>query len=281
MKTVLITGADGMLGQDLVRDFSRDHRIVEHDIARGDLCDPAHVAAIVDEAKPDVIVNCAAITDVDGCETKRDLAYAVNGFAARNLAVAANRAGAELLHVSTDFVFPGDKGDEYLEYDEPRPLSVYGDSKLWGEKLVRDHCERFWIVRTQWLYGKNGKNFVETIVGRAREGGPLRVVDDQHGCPTSTVELVRAMRHIVANGGYGVYHASGRGSCSWHGFAAKAVELAGVEGVEVATMKSSELDRAATRPDDSRLRNYHMELTIGDVMKPWEEALAEYLGAAE
>ncbi len=277
---VLITGSAGMLGRDLMAELGSSFDVVGHTRESGDLTDLAAVRGAFRAAEPTAVVNAAAMTNVDGCESDRDPAYAVNGLAARNVAVAAAELGASVLHVSTDFVFDGEKGEPYLEYDRTNPLSVYGDSKLWGERMVLDHCPRSWVVRTQWLYGAGGKNFVDTIVGRAREGHPLRVVDDQFGCPTSTVELARCIAHILAagEGCYGIYHASGRGSCSWYEFAARAVDLAGIEGVEVGRMPSSELDRPAARPADSRLKNYHLELSIGDPMKPWDEALAEYLG---
>jgi len=276
-KTVVVLGANGMLGQALVPELDEEFRVVSHVRAEADLRDAPGLRERIRGHAPDFVVNAAAMTAVDGCEDDPDTAYAVNGLGARNAAVAATEAGAALLQVSTDFVFDGEKGEAYLEYDEPRPLSVYGDSKLWGEKLVRDHGDRFFIVRTQWLYGAGGRNFVDTIVGRAREGHPLRIVDDQVGCPTSTRELARAIRRILVEGAYGVYHASGLGSCSWFDFARAAVERAGIEGASVEPMPSSELERPARRPADSRLRNYHMELTFGDPMRPWEEALEEYL----
>lgn len=277
---LIITGAAGMLGHDLIREFAEDYEIVQHDLTLGhDICDLDALREMVADVAPAAVINGAAITNVDGCESDPDLAYRVNGIGARNVAVACDENGVPLLHVSTDFVFGGDKGEPYIEYDAVRPLSVYGDSKLWGERMIADHCSRYWIVRTQWLYGSAGKNFVETIVGRARDGHPLTVVDDQHGCPTSTVELGRAIRAILEKGGYGIYHASGGGACSWFEFARKAVELAGLSTDGVSPMPSSELDRPAERPADSRLRNYHMELTFGDPMLAWEEALAEYMNA--
>ena len=279
-KKLIITGAAGMLGHDLKREFGGDHEIVPHDLTLGhDICDLEATRAMVRETQPAAIINGVAITNVDGCESDPDTAYKVNGVGARNVAIAAAECDVPLVHVSTDFVFSGDKGQPYIEYDPTGPLSVYGESKLWGELLVRDHCEKFFIVRTQWLYGAAGKNFVETIVGRAEEGHPLTVVDDQVGCPTSTVELARAIRAILAHGGYGIYHASGRGECSWFDFAKKACELAGVENLDLSPMPSSQLDRPAERPADSRMRNYHMELSFGDPMLPWDEALAEYMTA--
>jgi dTDP-4-dehydrorhamnose reductase len=277
MKTILITGARGMLGRALREEFESGWRVVEHDIQEGDIRDLDGLVAFFREAKPDLVVNSAAMTDVDGCESDAALAYSVNGIGARNVALAAAEQGARVVHVSTDFVFDGTKGEAYLEYDEPRPLGVYGGSKLWGERLVRDHVERFFIVRTQWLYGAGGKNFVDTIRDRARAGGPLRVVDDQTGCPTSTTELARAIRRIAEEGGYGIWHASGNGSCTWFEFARAIVRGAGASDREVEPMSSAELDRPARRPVDSRLRNFHMEISIGDAMAPWEDALTEYL----
>ncbi len=281
MKTVLVIGANGMLGQDLVPTLSDRYTVIAAGRDRADLRDAAGLGALLAETTPDAVVNCAAITNVDGCESEPDEAYAVNGLGVRNLAVAASAVEAEVLHVSTDFVFDGEKGEPYLEYDMARPLSVYGASKLWGEQALRDHCARFRIVRTQWLYGHHGKNFVETILGRAREGHPLKVVDDQVGCPTSTMELSRAIARLLeAQGRFGIYHASGRGECSWHGLAKRALEIAGLGDAAIEPCSSSEFPRPAHRPADSRMRNYHMELDGGDPMLPWEEALEEYLAAA-
>jgi dTDP-4-dehydrorhamnose reductase len=278
-RTLLILGSDGMLGCDLLRILAEGHRLVEHTLEQGDIRDLGFLRRLFEEARPDVVVNSAAMTNVDGCESDPDTAYAVNGVGVRNVAVAAGEVGAAVLHVSTDFVFSGDKGEPYLEYDVPGPLSVYGDSKLQGESMLRDHCERFWIVRTQWLYGAGGGNFVDTILRRAREGQPLRIVDDQRGCPTSTLELARTIRRILTEGegAYGIYHASGGGDATWYDFAKRAAALAGIRGAKIERMSSAELDRPARRPADSRLRNYHMEITLGDRMRPWEEALEEYL----
>lgn len=270
-----------MLGGALREVFAPDWRVVDHDIQEGDIRDLDGLVAFFREARPDLVVHGAAMTDVDGCERDRETAYAVNGLGARNAAIAASECDARLIHVSTDFVFDGAKGEPYLEYDETRPLSVYGDSKLWGEKLVRDHSERFAIVRTQWLYGAGGRNFVDTMRERGREGKPLRVVNDQRGCPTWTVELARAIRRIAEEGSYGIYHASGGGGCTWFEFARAILSRAGLDDVEVTPITTGELGRPARRPADSRLRNFHMELTFGDAMLPWEDALAAYLACEE
>ena len=276
-KRVLVTGAGGILGRALVQELS-SAGFPTLGAARADLdvTDLQAVRALCASFRPDVVVNSAAYTDVDGCEKEERLAFLVNGVGAKNVALAATEAGALPVHVSTDFVFDGEKGSPYEESDATRPLSVYGRSKLLGEFLVREVAPRHAIVRTQWLFGLGGRNFVDSILKAARERPELRVVDDQRGCPTYAPHLAHQIRRLVAEGGLGTYHAAGHGCVSWHEFAKRIVAAANLF-VPVVAISSGELQRPARRPANSALRNLHFDLTIGDSMRPFEEGLAAYL----
>jgi len=278
MKKVLVTGAAGMLGHRVIEACPKEWLVEGADIDEFDITSLADSLSFISAFKPDVLMNCAAMTDVDGCESKYDQAYRINGLGAGNLARAAFESGAEILHVSTDYVFNGEKRSPYFEDDPTCPVSAYGRTKLAGEVFVAKNNPRHWSVRTQWLYGPDGKNFVDTILKAAAERDRLDVVDDQFGCPTFAKDLAEQMVHIVAERPvYGIYHGSNKGSCSWFDFASAIVKGAGMDHVLVAPMSSHKLDRPAKRPAHSVLRNYHLELTIGDSMRPWEEALADYL----
>ena len=209
---ILVVGAHGMLGRDLMTVLPGEHRGV--DIDDVDITSQESVRTLMVTLKPEVVVNVAAYTDVDGCETKRELAYAVNGDGVGNLARVTADIGAKLVHISTDYVFDGSKGSPYREDDPTGPLSVYGQSKLLGEQNARLNPDHL-IIRTQWLYGLHGKNFVETMLTLAAERTVLSVVDDQIGSPTWTVDLALAIRALLATDCRGTYHAANAGFCSW------------------------------------------------------------------
>ena len=280
-KTLLITGADGMLGTELRAQAADRYTVVATDVGDMDVTDLGLVRRMFDEHAPDLVIHGGAMTNVDGCETDPDLAFRVNALGTRNVALAAAARGAPVAYVSTDYVFPGDGDRPVTEFDAVAPPSAYGRSKLAGERFVRDLAGgRFWIVRTQWVYGFNGKNFVDTILGAAEEGRPLKVVDDQVGCPTWARDLAAAILTLVeSDAGYGTYHASSRGSCSWFEFTQEILRVAGVTPTSLDPMPSTELDRPAPRPAYSVLRNWMFEQTIGDPMPEWQAALAEYLAA--
>ncbi|MEW6745593.1 MAG: dTDP-4-dehydrorhamnose reductase [Planctomycetota bacterium] len=279
-RRLLITGHKGILGRQLLEWAPADVEILGFDLPEDDITDLAKVVAAVRAFAPDQVLHAAAYTDVDGCELDPARALRVNGLGTRNVAQAASECGSELLYVSTDYVFDGEAERPYEEYDAVRPLSVYGRSKLWGECAVRDHSWRFYIVRTQWLFGVGGRNFVDTIRKAASERDRLRVVSDQVGSPTYAKDLAQVLHRILAERpGYGIYHASSQGECSWWEFAKVIVELAGLEA-PVDPMSSAELDRPAPRPRYAVLRNRALELTLGDPFRPWREAVAEYLRGA-
>jgi dTDP-4-dehydrorhamnose reductase len=278
VRRVLVTGAGGMLGAEVVRTLSGTADVTAVDVGDFDITDEAATRTAVRAAAPDVVVNCAAYTDVDGAERERDKAFAVNARGAGNVARAAAAAGACLLHVSTDYVFDGSKGRPYVESDEPRPLGAYGESKLAGEREVMAAGGTPLIARTAWLYGRHGRNFVESILDLAARGGPLRVVDDQVGPPTSARDLSVIIAELIPTGATGVVHATNSGSCSWYRFACEILEVAGIRGVEILPIRSEEFPRPAARPAYSVLALDRLVSLIGWLPRPWEEALREYIG---
>ncbi len=263
-----------MLAQALVPAFGSRHVVECLPRARLDVTQPGQIREAFASFAPEVVVHCAAFTRVDDCETRKDEAMRVNGIAPGYLA-AALPAEALLVHVSTDFVFDGRKGRPYRELDAPCPLSEYGDSKLLGEKAVRSRRGEWLIVRTSWLFGHGGKNFVTTILEKARRGDPLSVVDDQRGCPTWSADLAGAIVHLVEKGETGLYHAAGSGEATWFDFA-KAIVQAGGLATPVRPISSRDLDRPAVRPADSRLDTSKLA-TTGYRMLDWREALARFL----
>jgi len=270
---ILVVGSKGMLGTDLMQVLTGEVRGV--DIDEIDITSFESVRRVLLTLKPAVIVNAAAYTDVDGCETNRELAMQVNGEGVAHLAMAAGEIGAKLVHVSTDYVFDGNRDAPWQEDDPPHPLSVYGESKYAGElnaRILQDHL----IVRTQWLYGLCGKNFVETMLRLGTEKKELAVVDDQTGSPTWTVDLARAIKALIDAGCRGTYHAASSGFCTWNGFARAIFEEAGLD-VEVKPMTTAALGRPATRPLYSVLDCGKLAADAGFRPQPWREALREYM----
>jgi dTDP-4-dehydrorhamnose reductase len=241
-----------------------------------DVGDEAAVRGSVRGLRPGVVVNCAGYTAVDRAESEPDLAWKINAAAPGTLAEACAEVGALLVHVSTDFVFDGTKGSPYVETDPTNPVSAYGRSKEGGERLVRERAHRHVIVRTQWLYGPDGKHFPGTIVRLAREGKPLRVVDDQTGAPTYAPDVAAAIARILEAGLTGTIHVANRGQATWCQFARAVLARAG-ERAPVTPITTAEFPTAARRPPYSVLRNAVLEATIGDTMRPWEDALAAFL----
>ena len=276
---ILVTGAGGQVGAEVAAHLPH-HEVIALDRARCDLTDRHSVEQAVAAAAPAAVVNCAAWTDVDGCEADPRRAVLVNALGVRNLAAACARAGAHLVHVSTDYVFSGEKDGPYDEWDEPGPRSVYGRSKLGGEREVARHAGSWSIARTSWVFGRRGRNFVDTIVGRAREGAPLRVVDDQQGCPTYAPDLAGALARLAVERRVGIYHVTNQGACTWHELAAAAVELAGLDPSVVGTTTTAELGRPAPRPANSVLSGAAWAAAGMAPLRPWREALAEKLAAA-
>ncbi len=261
-----------MLGGAL-REVFTDSEVTASDRKELDITDIAMVREKISALKPDVIINAAAYTDVDKAEVERELAFAVNAAGVKNLAEVAKEVGATLVHYSTDYVFPGDREAGYNEGDELGPaVNVYGESKLAGEVALRDSGCRFYLIRTAWLYGVGGKNFVTTMLKLGKERSELGVVNDQHGSPTYTVDVARYTKELLEKGFLlGVYHATNSGVTTWYEFAREIFAVAGL-AVVVKPVPSSEYRRPAKRPPWSGLLN-----TKGPKMRRWQEALREYL----
>ena len=262
-----------MLGRDLIALLGDRGQGV--DIAEIDITSPESVMKVIGTLKPEVVINCAAYTDVDGCESNTETAMAVNGEGVAYLAMACRDIDALLVQVSTDYIFDGGKGTPYVEDDAPCPLSVYGESKLAGE-MNAAFSPKHLIVRTQWLYGLHGKNFVETMLRLGAEKDELTVVDDQIGSPTWTVDLARAIITLIDNGCRGVYHAANSEFCSWNGFAKAIFEEAGLH-VLISPMSTTELNRPARRPLYSTLECTKLTVDTGYHPQAWRSALKEYL----
>ncbi len=245
---ILVTGCNGMLGAECMAFLSREHEVSGIDLDDADITDRAQIMETVAIRSPQLVIHTAAYTDVDGCEQHPDRAYKVNAIGTQNVALACARLDATMVYISTDFVFNGRKKQPYIEFDEPDPKSVYARSKLAGEQYVRSLVNKGFIVRTSWLFGKHGKNFVETILRLAGERDELRIVSDQIGSPTFAGDLVQEMARLIATGAYGIYHLSNNGSCSWFDYARKILELAHVENGQVVPISPEALGRPAVRP---------------------------------
>lgn len=290
---VLITGSNGQLGRELAKNLANGYtelgpipeelqgaQVVCVDVDEMDITNYDAVVDLVEELSLDVIFNCAAYTNVNGCETDSDTAFRVNALGARNLAMAAERFGAKLIHVSTDYVFSGEGNTPRSEWDLCNPQSVYGKTKYLGEQYVRDFCKRYFIVRTAWLYGYEGNNFVKTIMRIAREKGSATVVNDQFGNPTNAADLAHHLLKLAVTEQYGLYHCTGTGECSWYDFACKIVEYAGIPAT-VSPCTTAEYPTPAKRPAYSSLDNRMLRNTVGDEMRPWEEALRYFIDHLE
>ncbi len=274
---VLVTGAAGMLGTELVPLFRREFDVTAADVAEFDMRDAAATDAFVAEARPAVVINCAAYTDVDGAESDPEAAFDVNAGGAGNVAAAAERVGARVVQVSTDYVFDGRGDTPYAETDEPRPLGVYGRSKLAGERKVAEACSDALIVRTAGLYGHAGPNFIEKMLSLASSGRILRVVDDQVGAPTNVRDLAGAILELIAVEATGVVNATNAGSCSWFEFAREILDVAGHQDIPVEPVTSEEFPRPAPRPGYSVLSLARLVSLTGKEPRSWQDALAEYL----
>jgi dTDP-4-dehydrorhamnose reductase len=273
---ILLLGARGQLGVDLVAALSPEHDVTAWDVDELDITDLNAVMGAVRKIRPALILNAAAYTDVDGCESNTEIAYRVNALGPRNLAIAALEEGSRILHISTDFVFDGEKRTPYLEFDEPNPVSVYGRSKLAGEQAIREITPRHYILRTAWLYGKHGHNFVKTMLRLAGERDTISVVDDQVGTPTTTADLIEAILAVIGTDAYGTYHATCEGACSWYDFAVAIFRHAGVS-VRVEPTNTEALGRPAKRPAYSVLDNFMLRCQHHVTLRDWESALCEFM----
>lgn len=270
---VLITGANGQLGTELQRVLATE-TLVLADLPDFDLR-TSNVESHVVDAKPDVVIHAGAYTDVDGAESDPMLAMAINAEGTERVARGTVQAGARLLYISTDYVFDGLKGTPYLENDQPNPLGVYGRSKLEGERRAVAHCPNALIVRTSWLYGMYGKNFVKTIMRLAMEQPELCVVADQRGCPTNATDLAQAIAKMLTLDIRGIVHATGTGDCTWYEFASAIVSAMGRQ-TPVRPITTTEAGRRAIRPAYSVLENYVLKQS-GIILPPWQDSLIRFV----
>lgn len=272
---IFLTGANGQLGRELQKRLTGTD-FMATDLPEMDITDVETVAAMIGDYKPDTVIHCAAYTQVDAAEEKMDLAWRINVIGAQNVAMACRSVNASMVYISTDYVFDGKLGRFYTEFDAVNPLGVYGKSKYAGEVLARQANEKLYVLRTAWLYGE-GPNFVRTMLKLGQERDELQVVNDQYGCPTSTVDLAEAVLRIIGTGRYGTYHVVGSGVTTWHGFARKVFELSGNTRVRVMPVTTEQFVRPALRPAYSPLDTRLLRLALGWSPRPWEEALTEYL----
>lgn len=287
MKKVIITGANGQLGRAINEIFAGDteYELINTDfnvegIKNLDITNCEQVCSFFDEVKPYAVINCAAHTAVDLCEVQKDAAYRINAIGPRNLAIAASNCDAKIIHVSTDYVFPGNASSPITEFDTPAPKAMYGITKLAGENFVKEFADgRWFIIRTAWLYG-DGKNFVKTMLKLSENHDTLTVVDDQVGSPTSAKELARMIKYLLPTQQFGLYHGTCEGQCSWADFAKEIFRLAGKSTVvtPVTSEQYKEMNpNSADRPKYSVLDNYMLKLTSDFMFADWKDAIKEYM----
>lgn len=277
MKKLIITGCNGQLGRavnELLKD-NTEYECVNTDVAELDITDMDAVNALFEEVKPYAVINCAAYTAVDKCETDKDNAYRINAIGPRNLSIAATKYDAKMVHVSTDYVFPGDGMVPYTEFDTTGPQSAYGATKLAGEHFVQQFATKYFIIRTAWLYG-DGNNFARTMLRLSETHDKVRVVNDQFGTPTSAKELAKAILYLLPTENYGLFHGTCEGSCSWADFAAEVFRLAGLP-TKVEGISTEEYGSPTKRPAYSILENKMFKLTTDFMFADWKDAIAEYM----
>ncbi|PKN71610.1 MAG: dTDP-4-dehydrorhamnose reductase [Deltaproteobacteria bacterium HGW-Deltaproteobacteria-12] len=274
---ILLLGHRGMLGSDILYQLGRKYEVTGLDMDEIDISSPEQCRKAIDENTPNVVINAAAYTNVDGCEKERDLCFAVNAEAVKNIAESCRGKNIRLVHFSTDYVFDGKGKEPYTEDSPCHPVNVYGASKLAGELYLQELSNNYILIRTAWLYGKNGKNFVRTILEAARTKNKLEVVDDQIGSPTYTKDIAAAVDLLLERNITGIFHITNRGSCSWFQFTEKILQEAGIAGVKVLPIKSDQLSRPAKRPHFSVLSMQKFIRVTGKTMQPWQLALQDYL----
>jgi len=274
---IAVTGATGMLGHAIQKVFA-DEEIISFSHVDLDVTNLDAALMVMKNTQPDYLIHAAAFTDVDACESEPEKAYLVNGIGARNMAIACEEIRCPIMHISSDYVFDGSKDSPYDEWDKTNPINRYGLSKLMAEQFIASLTSRFYIVRTSWLYGSHGKNFVETIIRLLAEKESLQVVNDQFGSPTFTEDLAAAIRQLIGKG-YGIYHVTNSGVCSWHEFALKIAELKEMQK-PIIPVTSAEFKRPARRPTHSAMNNTMLQLEGIPALRHWSEALEQYMKQA-
>lgn len=276
MKKILVTGCNGQLGRAVNKQFQgTEYELVNTDVADLDITNIDEVLKLVEEVKPYAIINCAAHTGVDACETDIDNAYKINAIGPRNLSIAATKTGAKMVHISTDYVFEGNATEPYTEFSTVNPQGMYGRTKLAGEEFVKQFADKFFIIRTAWLYG-DGKNFVKTMLRLSETNDKVRVVGDQVGSPTSTAELAKAIAVLLPTDNYGLFHGTCEGQCSWADFTKEIFRLAG-KATQVEAITTAEYPTPAVRPAYSVLENWMFKNTTDFMFADWKDAIAVYI----
>jgi dTDP-4-dehydrorhamnose reductase len=271
---VIITGAKGQLGRSVEKALS-GAALILIDIPDWDITDPLLVPLMAN-LKPDVVIHCAAMTDVDGCARNPDLAYRINAFGTQNVALACQRAGAAMVHISTNEVFDGASGEAYREFDPRHAINPYGASKLAAERIASQLVSKLYLVRISWLFGPKGNNFVSKVVRLADKSGLLRVVTDEVANPTYAPDLAEALARLIQTEHYGVYHLVNEGYCSRYEFAVEIIKQSGREQIPVMPITSDQFQRASIPPPFAPLRNT-VGAALGITLRPWQQALADYL----
>ena len=274
---ILLLGHKGMLGSDLLTQMRLHHEVVGMDQDEINITSASDCAKAIEDTAPQIVINAAAYTNVDACESAKEDCFAVNAEALQNIATSCQNKNIRIVHFSTDYVFNGSESSPYKEDENCDPINTYGASKLAGEKYLQSLAQNYIIIRTAWLYGANGKNFVRTILEKAKTTPKLTVVDDQIGSPTHTKDLAAAVDHLIEKNAQGIFHVTNRGSCSWYQFAVKILQEAGIDDVEVIPIKSDQLVRAAKRPANSVMSMQKFIATTGKAMQPWQLGLKDYL----
>ena len=279
MSRIVVIGAKGMLGRDLMTVLSASSKdeIMGWDLEEIDITHERETLDRIEQARPEIVINVAAYTNVDGCESEIDRAFAVNAEGMRHVALGARACGAKVVYLSTDYVFDGEKGQPYLETDSPHPLNVYGRSKWMGERYVQELTDEALIIRTQWLFGKHGHNFVTSILRQAQEKQELAIVDDQIGSPTYTFDLANTIGGLLQRKAKGIFHVVNSGFCSWYSFGRMILDISGRKDVRVKPITSKELNRPAIRPGYSVLGCEKLKREAGMTLRPWLEALKDFL----
>ncbi|NRF96233.1 dTDP-4-dehydrorhamnose reductase [Paenibacillus frigoriresistens] len=273
---IVVTGANGQLGQDVVKLLGAKHEVHGFGREQLDITDESQCLEILKTLKPDVIIHSAAYTAVDLAETEEAIAYRVNADGTKNLAEAAESIGAKFCYISTDYVFDGTAANAYRENDFTNPQSVYGKSKRAGEQLVESLSSKYFIVRTSWVYGIYGANFVKTMLNLAKTRDSLKVVSDQFGSPTYTVDLAIFLEKLIQTDLYGIYHASNSGVCSWYDFAFAIFEESGIK-IKVDPCSTEEFSRPAPRPRNSAMEHEAIRANGFEDLRPWREGLRAFL----
>ncbi|KZX17558.1 dTDP-4-dehydrorhamnose reductase [Methanobrevibacter filiformis] len=273
---ILITGSNGMLGSDLVEVLSDNYEVIPTTSKTLDITNKELVLEKISEHKPDVIINSAAYTDVDGCESNKELAYNINGKACENLAICSANIGSTLIHISTDYVFDGKNSVPYTENDNTNPINVYGKSKLIGEEFIKNTIDSYFIFRTSWLYGVNGDNFVKTMIELSKNNSEISVVNDQRGSPTFTHDLAIVISKIVQSDKYGIYNLTNSDNCTWFDFAKDIFELSSID-MKVNPVKTDEFPRPAKRPKYSVLSGEKLVKNGFKPLRPYKKGLKDYL----